>query len=93
MARKYFKLPCSVMMPNEGRFELLDEMIAKHKPDGIVDLIWQACHTYNIESELLKKHIQEKHNLPFLKIETDYSPSDTGQLRLRIDSFLAMIER
>jgi len=92
LARKYFKLPCSVMMPNKGRFDLLDDLIKKHKPDGVVDLIWQACHTYNIESELLKNHVRDKHDLPFLKIETDYSPSDTGQLRLRIDSFLSIIE-
>ncbi len=41
---------------------------------------------------LLKRYIEEKHGMPFLKIETDYSPSDIGQLRLRIESFLSLIE-
>ncbi|MCE5177151.1 MAG: double-cubane-cluster-containing anaerobic reductase [Caldisericales bacterium] len=90
IARKYFKLPCSVMMPNKDRFGLLDSLIEKFRPHGVIDLVWQACHTYNIESVLVKKHIQEKWGLPFLKIETDYSPSDTEQLRVRIEAFLSV---
>ncbi|HPL89746.1 MAG TPA: 2-hydroxyacyl-CoA dehydratase family protein, partial [Caldisericia bacterium] len=90
IARKYFKLPCSVMMPNKDRFGLLDSLIEKFRPHGVIDLVWQACHTYNIESVLVKKHVQEKWRLPFLKIETDYSPSDTEQLRIRIEAFLSV---
>lgn len=93
IAIKYFQLPCSVMMPNKKRFELLDRLIAEYKADGVVDLVWQACHTYNIESVLIKKHISEKHKIPFLKIETDYSPSDTEQLRLRIEAFLSVAKQ
>jgi len=29
--------------------------------------------------------------IPLLRIETDYSDEDTGQLRTRIDAFLEMI--
>lgn len=92
LARKYFKLPCSVMTPNSSRLELIDQMIETTKPQGVVDLVWQACHTYNIESELIAKHVKTRHKLPFLKIETDYSPSDSGQLRLRVDAFLSLME-
>ena len=65
-------------------------MFEESRPDGIVDLIWQSCLTYDVESEILKRHLEKKHGLPFLKIVTDYSPSDVQQLRLRIEAFLAM---
>ena len=90
IAEKYFHLPCSCMMPNKGRFELIDSLVEEYRPQGIVDLIWQACHTYNVEAALLKEHVEKKHGLPFLKIETDYSPSDTEQIRLRVEAFISM---
>ncbi|NTU60740.1 MAG: hypothetical protein HGA95_00165 [Caldiserica bacterium] len=92
IARKYFHLECSCMTPNKGRFSLVDKLIEQYKPEGIIDLVWMACLTYSVESALLKRHIEEHHKMPFLKIETDYSPSDIGQLRLRIESFLSLIE-
>ena len=92
IAKKYFHLECSCMTPNKGRFELIDRLIDQYRPEGIIDLVWMACLTYSVESALLKRHIEEHHKMPFLKIETDYSPSDIGQLRLRIESFLSLIE-
>jgi benzoyl-CoA reductase/2-hydroxyglutaryl-CoA dehydratase subunit BcrC/BadD/HgdB len=92
IAERYFKLPCSCMTPNKGRFELLDRMIEDFKVDGVIDLTWEACHTYNIESYLIAKHLKDKHNLPMLHVETDYSDSDTAQLRTRIEAFLDILE-
>jgi predicted CoA-substrate-specific enzyme activase len=91
IARKYFHLPCSCMTPNSGRMSLIDEMIEEFRPDGIVDLIWQSCLTYDVESEVLKRHVGKKYGIPLMKIVTDYSPSDVQQLRLRVEAFLAMI--
>lgn len=90
IARKYFHLPCSCMTPNSGRLALIDGMIEEFRPNGIVDLIWQSCLTYDVESEVLKRHVEKKYGLPLLKIVTDYSPSDVQQLRLRVEAFLAM---
>lgn len=91
IARKYFHLPCSCMTPNDGRLELLDAMIAEFKPRGVIDLVWQACLTYDVESVRVRRHLEQKHGLPVLKIVTDYSPSDSQQLRLRVEAFVAMI--
>jgi len=91
MARKYFHLPCSCMTPNTRRMEMIDRLIEEFHPGGVIDLIWHACLTYDVESGTLKRHLDAKHGLPFLKIVTDYSPSDSQQLRLRIEAFIAMI--
>ncbi len=89
LAGQYLSIPCSVMSPNPGRMEMLKEMIRDFSIDGVVDLTWQACHTYNIESFHVAKLVQD--SLPFLHLETDYSESDTEQLRVRIEAFLEMI--
>ncbi len=92
MAEKYLSTPCSVMSPNPGRIKLLDELIEDFSVDGVIDLTWQACHTYNIESYQIEKFVSEKWGLPFLHLETDYSESDTEQLRVRIEAFLEMVK-
>lgn len=88
IARRYLDTPCSCMSPNTGRFALMDALAVQFKPTGIVDLVWQACHTYNVESFDLGRHVNEDLGLPFLKIETDYTESDVEQLRTRIEAFL-----
>jgi len=90
LARKYFALPCSCMTPNSRRFDLLSELIRDFAPWGIIELVWQACHTYNVESELVKREAASAWQLPYLKIETDYSPSDRAQLTLRVEAFLEL---
>lgn len=91
MASRYLKIPCSCMTPNQGRTELLGRLVDDFKIQGVVDLTWHCCHTYNVESYLIKEFLEKKHQIPLLQIETDYSASDTGQLRTRIEAFLEML--
>ncbi|HPC33533.1 MAG TPA: double-cubane-cluster-containing anaerobic reductase [Syntrophales bacterium] len=86
VAAATLKIPCSCMSPNQGRLDMLDEMIARFKPDVVIDVILHACHGYNVESFKIRKHIQERHGLPFLKIETDYSAGDVEQIRTRVEA-------
>lgn len=91
IAERYLKIPCSVMSPNDGRFELIGSLIGEYHIDGVVDLTWQACHTYNVEGELVRRHVRENFGLPCLQIETDYSTSDLEQLKTRITAFIEML--
>ena len=91
LAEKYLATPCSIMSPNPGRINLLDEMIDGFAADAVVDLTWQACHTYNVEAEYIRKFVQQDKKLPYLHIETDYSDADAEQLRVRIEAFLEMV--
>lgn len=91
LAEKYLATPCSIMSPNPGRIELLNTMINEFNADAVVDLTWQACHTYNVEAENIRKFVQKEKDMPYLHIETDYSDADTEQLRVRIEAFLEMI--
>ncbi len=91
ITRKYLNVNCSVMTPNPGRFEVLGEMIDDFQVDGVVEVILQACHTFNVEAFNTKKFVTEEKGLPYIGIETDYSEFDTGQLNTRLNAFLEML--
>lgn len=88
VAAATLKIPCACMTPNGGRLEALDGMIRRFRPDAVIDVILRACHTYNIESWKIERHVRDHFGLPFLKIETDYSTSDVEQHRTRIEALL-----
>lgn len=90
ISERYLKINCSVMTPNDGRMANTKEMIKKYHVEGVIDCILHACHTFNIESVRMEDMVR-KEGLPFLKIETDYSPADMGQLNTRIAAFMEMI--
>jgi len=92
LAEKYLRINCSVMSPNPGRIEALDEMITDYQVDGVIEVILQACHTFAIESDRVKRFVTNQRNIPYLCLETDYSQTDTGQISTRISAFLEILE-
>lgn len=90
LAEKYLKIPCSCMSPNPYRMEMLERMIEDFQVDGVIDLTWQACHTYNIEANAVGKLVKSK-GLPYLHLESDYSQSDIETLKVRIEAMLEMV--
>lgn len=93
IAEKYLGMPCSCMSPNEARFELIGQMVEDYQVDGVVDLTWIGCHTYNIESYSLKEYLKEMKGIPFIQVETDYSSSDIEQLKVRLEAFLELLHK
>lgn len=91
IAEKYLNTHCSCMSPNPKRLELLGEVCRAYHVDGVVDIVWQGCHTYNVESRLVQDYIKEQINIPFLHIETDYSQGDVEQIKTRVQAFLEMM--
>jgi benzoyl-CoA reductase/2-hydroxyglutaryl-CoA dehydratase subunit BcrC/BadD/HgdB len=91
IARKYYHLPCSVMTPNARRFDMFRALAAKFRPHCVIELVWQACLTYNIESFHVRKLVEEELHLPYLKITTDYSPSDSARISARVEALFETI--
>ncbi len=91
IARKYYHLPCSVMTPNTRRFETLRSLAAKFRPHCVIELVWQACLTYDIESFHVRKVTEEELRIPYLKITTDYSPSDSARISARVEALFETI--
>ena len=91
LASRYLDTPCSVMSPNPNRYVVLENLASEFRADAVVDLTWQGCQTYDVESWSVKRFVREKLHLPFLQIVTDYSPADTEQLKVRVEAFLEML--
>ncbi|HON58543.1 MAG TPA: double-cubane-cluster-containing anaerobic reductase [Smithella sp.] len=93
ISRRYLQIPCSCMTPNMRRLTELDKIIEKYKPDVVIDVVLHACHSYNVESFKVKRHVEGKHKIPVMKIETDSSQSDVGGLRTRIEALLETVPK
>lgn len=91
IAKRYMDIGCSVMSPNENRYDLLDRLIDKYKVDGVLDMKLQACHTYAIESTSIRKFVTEEKNIPYIDLETDFSQVDIGQINTRVAAFIEML--
>lgn len=91
VARHYLEIPCSCMTPNTRRLTELDKTLAAFQPDAVVEVVLHACHSYNIEAIKIMNYLKEKHNLPYLKIVTDYSEGDVEQIRTRVEALLESI--
>lgn len=86
LASKYFRVHCAVMTRNSRRMELLEKLAREYRAECIIDLIWQTCITYDIESYYVRKIAEQNLHIPYLRIETDYSPSDSARIAVRVEA-------
>ena len=87
IADRYLEINCSVMTPNDGRRDNTLAMVEKYHADGVIDSVLTACHTFNVESALMERAMDTA-GVPYMKIETDYSQGDLGQIETRIAAFI-----
>lgn len=72
LAVRYMQVDCSVRTPNKTRLDSLPGLMAEYyRVDGVVEVVLQACHTYNVEAVRVKC-IVEAEGIPYLGLETDY---------------------
>jgi len=90
IADRYMNIHCACFTPNDERLSDITEMARRLKADGIIHYAIQFCTPYMVEAFKVKKVLDNK-RIPFLRIETDYSMEDMGQLKTRIEAFLEMI--
>ena len=91
LAERYLKINCSVMTPNKGRFGDLKHLVADYRVDGVVEVVLQECHTFVVEAWHTKTTVYEELGLPYLRIDTDFSQSDRGQIETRLGAFIEMM--
>ncbi len=91
VAEKYFALHCSVMTKNERRLEALRELAGEYRPECVIELIWQACLTFDVESYFVRRLAEEELGIPYMRIETDYSPSDTARITTRVEALFETV--
>ena len=88
---KYLEINCACFTPNRGRMDDVIRLAGEYQVDGIVQYDLQFCTPYQIEATTIDRAAKAA-GIPVLRIDTDYSAGDIGQLSTRVEAFLEMIE-
>lgn len=91
IAKRPLNVNCACFTPNSGRVEDIIAMTENLQADGVIDFTLQFCQPYGVESYTVAKEL-DKREIPHLKLESDFSEEDQGQLKTRIDAFLEMLK-
>lgn len=91
MMERYKKIDCACFTPNEERIQKIVSMFKEREADGVIYYTLSFCHTYNVESFLVEKALKSE-GIPYLAIESDYSPEDTGQIKTRVEAFVESVK-
>ncbi|MBI5967392.1 MAG: 2-hydroxyacyl-CoA dehydratase, partial [Deltaproteobacteria bacterium] len=89
MASRYLGIDCACFTPNDERLENIKSLTEKLHVDGVIHYALQFCTPYMMEAYKVEKAIG---SMPFMRLETDYSMGDFGQLKTRVEAFLEMLQ-
>ncbi len=84
---RYLEIDCAIFTPNAERLTHVKEMAREYKADGVVLYGLNFCSPYQIEAIEVEREL-ENAGIPAIRIETDYSQEDTGQIQTRIEAFI-----
>jgi benzoyl-CoA reductase/2-hydroxyglutaryl-CoA dehydratase subunit BcrC/BadD/HgdB len=87
MAGRYLSIDCACFTPNDERLDNINALTERLRADGVIHYSLQFCTPYMMEAFKVEKSATR----PFLKIETDYSMEDFGQLKTRVEAFLEIL--
>lgn len=90
MADRSMGINCACFTPNDDRLTDINSMSQRLHSQGVIHYALQFCTPYLVEAFRAKNAV-ESAGLPFLRIETDYSLEDAGQLKTRVEAFIEII--
>jgi len=76
---------------SDGRLEFIGEMAEQYKVDGIVSEDVRFC-TYNGWDRFDLKKQMDKRGIPILVLDVEYGENWSGQMKLRVEAFLEMLQ-
>jgi benzoyl-CoA reductase/2-hydroxyglutaryl-CoA dehydratase subunit BcrC/BadD/HgdB len=91
LAAKYYNIHCAVMTRNDRRMEYIRTLAGEYRAECVIDLIWMACTTYDVESFRVRRLAEQELGVPYLRIETDYSPNDSVRIATRLGALFEMV--
>lgn len=91
IAERYLKINCSVMTPNTTRYDDIRNLIDEYRVDGVIEIVLHGCHTFAVEAYTIMNIVQNEIGLPYMRLDTDFSQSDKGQIETRLGAFIEMM--
>jgi len=95
LADCYFakRVPPGWFRPGKERRDFLIKLAKDFNVDGVIWYQLMYRESYKTESYYFPKQLKRETGLPMLTVESDYAPSEAGQLRTRIETFIETIRR
>jgi benzoyl-CoA reductase/2-hydroxyglutaryl-CoA dehydratase subunit BcrC/BadD/HgdB len=92
LADKYLKAcTCPVFTKNDDRIRRIIELVKSHKADGVIYQAFAGCTVYELEQRSVLEAM-EREGISILYLESDYSPSQQGQLSTRVEAFVESLK-
>lgn len=92
MADKYLKAcTCPIFTKNDDRIRRIIDLVKTHHADGVVYQAFAGCTVYEMEQRSVLEAM-ENAGIPILYLESDYSPSQQGQLTTRVEAFIESLK-
>jgi benzoyl-CoA reductase/2-hydroxyglutaryl-CoA dehydratase subunit BcrC/BadD/HgdB len=88
IASRYLTIDCACFTPNQERLDNIVELKKTLKADGVIHYSLQFCTPYLMEAFKIEKLI----DFPYMRIETDYSMEDFGQIKTRVEAFIETLK-
>jgi len=88
---RYFEIDCAIFTPNPSRLQHIMDMKATYGADGVIHYGLQFCQPYLMESIPVEKKLSSA-GIPVMRLETDYSSEDAGQLKTRVEAFVELLK-
>jgi benzoyl-CoA reductase/2-hydroxyglutaryl-CoA dehydratase subunit BcrC/BadD/HgdB len=88
---RYFQIDCAIFTPNPSRADHIVEMKKNYGADGVIHYGLQFCQPYLMEAIPVEKKLTAD-SIPVMRLETDYSMEDVGQLKTRIEAFVELLK-
>lgn len=88
IASRYLTIDCACFTPNNERPDNIKLLTKRLHADGIIHYSLQFCTPYMMEAYKVEKALKD---IPFMRLETDYSMEDMGQIKTRVEAFLETI--
>lgn len=89
---KYLKAcTCPVFSKNDDRIRRIIQLVRSYKGDGVIYQAFAGCQVYEMEQRSVLEAM-EREGIPILYIESDYSPSQQGQLTTRVEAFVESLK-
>ncbi|MDF2873905.1 MAG: putative CoA-substrate-specific enzyme activase, partial [Sporomusa sp.] len=82
--------PCTRMKPLQERITISGDLAQEYQVDGILYVYLKFCPCYGQIKHEFFRHYQ-KIGIPVLEVPIDYSASDQGQLKTRLEAFIEVL--
>ncbi|MFL5284003.1 MAG: 2-hydroxyacyl-CoA dehydratase subunit D [Rhodopila sp.] len=83
--------PCARMKPLDDGLESTVSIARDYDVDGIVYVYLKFCACYGVSKLAFIERLRAE-NIPVLEISSDYSVSDVGQLKTRVEAFIEVLQ-